>query len=491
MQKQAPTFGRLLTMVLFALSCFGLLLFLWLSFGGSIPLEPQGYRFHVAFPEATQLGLEADVREAGVNIGKVVDKTIDSGHRNRTIATIQLDSKYAPIPSDARAILRQKTLLGETYVELTPGTPGASKVAENGWLADSRVANTVQLDEIFNAFDPQTRQAFRTWQQQLAKAVDNRGQDLNDALGNLPQFASDANDVLGVLDSQTGAVRRLVKNTGVVFDALSQNQAQLHNLITGAGNTFAATSRQEQALAQTFQIFPTFLDESKATFKRLESFSKDADPVIRQLQPAIHDLAPTLQDARALAPDLRSFFQHLDPLITASKQGLPALRDVLDGTRPLLGQLQPFLEQLNPVLQWLEYYQRDTADFFSNGAGGLADTVPTGSSQEIGHYLRQFAPKGAETAAMYPNRPAASRGNAYLTPTALSGPKHDQYMIFPNHDCENTGVGEHKTQTPAKGQSETNDMPSCFVQTPPSWPPGNTHQYPRIGPANYSKPSGG
>ena len=56
MQKQAPTFGRLLTMVLFALSCFGLLLFLWVSFGGPIPLEPQGYRFHVAFPEATQLG---------------------------------------------------------------------------------------------------------------------------------------------------------------------------------------------------------------------------------------------------------------------------------------------------------------------------------------------------------------------------------------------------------------------------------------------------
>ena len=38
MQKQAPTFGRLLVMVLFALSCFGLLLFLWLSFGGTVLL---------------------------------------------------------------------------------------------------------------------------------------------------------------------------------------------------------------------------------------------------------------------------------------------------------------------------------------------------------------------------------------------------------------------------------------------------------------------
>ena len=49
MQKQAPTLGRLLTMVLFALSCFGLLLFLWLSFGGPVPLKPVSYT-HLTLP---------------------------------------------------------------------------------------------------------------------------------------------------------------------------------------------------------------------------------------------------------------------------------------------------------------------------------------------------------------------------------------------------------------------------------------------------------
>ena len=72
MQKQAPTLGRLLVMAGFALSCFGLLLFLWLAFGGPIPLKPKGYRIHVAFPEATQLATQADVRIAGVSVGKVV-----------------------------------------------------------------------------------------------------------------------------------------------------------------------------------------------------------------------------------------------------------------------------------------------------------------------------------------------------------------------------------------------------------------------------------
>ena len=37
MQTTTPSFSRVLVMVVFALSCFGLLLFLWLSFGGPIP----------------------------------------------------------------------------------------------------------------------------------------------------------------------------------------------------------------------------------------------------------------------------------------------------------------------------------------------------------------------------------------------------------------------------------------------------------------------
>ena len=141
MQKAAPSLPRVLTMVVFALSCFGLLLFLWLSFGGPIPLKPEGYRVKVAFPEATQLGLEADVRVAGVSVGKVVKKDVDPAHPNRTVATLQLENKFSPLSQDARAILRQKTLLGETYVELSPGHPSSGYLPENGTLPASQVSD--------------------------------------------------------------------------------------------------------------------------------------------------------------------------------------------------------------------------------------------------------------------------------------------------------------------------------------------------------------
>src|SRR5881227_3101070 len=107
MQKQAPSLGRILVMVGFALSCFGLLLFLWLAFGGPVPLKPKGYQFTVPFKEAGQLANEADVRISGVPVGKVKVITSDmpvclSGMSD---ATIQLDRAYAPIPKDTKAVL--------------------------------------------------------------------------------------------------------------------------------------------------------------------------------------------------------------------------------------------------------------------------------------------------------------------------------------------------------------------------------------------------
>src|SRR3954464_11592319 len=389
MQKQAPTFGRLLVMALFALSCFGLLLFLWLSFGGSVPLKPKGYRVQVAFPEATQLGEFADVRTAGVSVGKVRTKRLDP-KGNRTLVDLELDRRFSPLRANAKAILRQKTLLGETYVELTPGTKDAPFIPEGGRLKNSQVSNTVELDEIFRTFDPQTRKAFQDWQQNLGQAINGRGADLNDAIGNLPPFAHDATDVLDVLNSQSGAVRRLFRNTGVVFNALSQDQNALRGLITNGDKVFSATQQQRVALKQTFATFPTFLDESRATMARLESFSTDTRPLIRNLRPVARDLKPTLRDVRAFAPDLRSTFRNLDPLITVSRKGLPALRDTLKGTGPVLEQLAPFLGQLNPILDWLQYNQHGMADFVGNGGGALSDVAPISDSEKasgaIGHY---------------------------------------------------------------------------------------------------------
>ena len=186
-----------------------------------MPLKPKGYRFHTSFAEAGQLALEADVRISGVPVGKVKTITPDKV-TGRADVEIQLRSRYAPLPSDAKAILRQKTLLGETYVELTPGRSAAKPIREGGVLPASQVSDTVELDEILRAFDPKTRAAFQDWMQTQAQAIDGRGRDLNDALGNLAPFAEDTADIVAILNRQEGAVSRLIANTGIVFGALDR-----------------------------------------------------------------------------------------------------------------------------------------------------------------------------------------------------------------------------------------------------------------------------
>lgn len=218
-------------MVLFALSCVGLLLFLWLSFGGTIPFNPQGYRFEVAVPNAFDLADQADVRIAGVSVGKVVSKQLDA-RDNRTLVTIQMNNKYAPIHRNAEAILREKTLLGETYVQLTEGSSNSPALPDGGRLANAQVVPAVQLDQIFNTFDPTTRAAFRSWQQELAQAIKGNDQNLNDVLGNLPSFAVNLTQLLQVLDIEHNSVVSLVQNGGTTFNALNADPAALRNLIT-------------------------------------------------------------------------------------------------------------------------------------------------------------------------------------------------------------------------------------------------------------------
>jgi phospholipid/cholesterol/gamma-HCH transport system substrate-binding protein len=409
MNKAAPSFGRIAAMVVFALSCFGLLLFLWLAFGGPIPLKPQGYRVTVSFEEATQLATEADVRISGVPVGRV--KTIEPDNETgRSNVVIELESRYAPLPSDARAILRQKTLLGETYVELTPGNADAQPVADGGSLAESQVSPTVQLDEIFRTFDADTRLAFQTWMQEQARAIGDHGRDVNDALGNLAPFAEDAAELVDVLNRQEGAVTQLVSNTGVVFEALTERGDQLRSLIENSNRVFQATAARDQELKEAFIALPTFERESAQTLERLAEFSVDTDPLVTQLRPAARELSPTLQDLGAVAPDLEALFRELGPLIDASRTGFPAAEQVLEDARPLIAQLDPAMRQLTPILDFVGLYKRELTAFFANTAAA------TQAADNNGHYLRTTNPLNPENLAVYPRRIGTNRPNAYTKP---------------------------------------------------------------------------
>jgi phospholipid/cholesterol/gamma-HCH transport system substrate-binding protein len=422
--KQAPSVGRILTMVAFALSCFGILIFLWLNFGGSVPLQPEGYRVNVAFPEATQLAQEAEIRISGVKVGRVKRKEPNE-RTGLTDTELEIDARYAPLPKDTRAILRQKTLLGETYVELSPGAGGVrgrgdgrDVLVDGGRLPRGQVSETVELDEILRTFDPVTRQRFSTWMDQQGQAVRGQAGAISAALAQLTPFAEETDDVLRVLRVQSGATRRLVRNTGVVFDALTERKGQLRDLIANSNRVWEAIAARDRELADTFRVFPTFLRESRATTERTTAFALTTDPLIDQLRPAARELSPTLVDLDRLAPDLRGFFSDLGPFVRVARRGLPATERVLDNTRPVLRRLDPFLRQLTPIVDYLGLYRREIAAFFANDSAATQLRSGAFSGSGTPHVLRLMNPMNPEIMTGYPTRLSTNRSNPYTEPGA-------------------------------------------------------------------------
>jgi phospholipid/cholesterol/gamma-HCH transport system substrate-binding protein len=421
MIKQAPRPLQIFAMLAFVASCVGVLLYLWLSFGGVIPLKSEGYRFKVNFPEATQLAEQADVRIAGVPVGKVV--RIEMGRNNATEATLEMRSRYAPVPKDAKVMLRQKSLLGETYVDLSTGDRSGGTITDGGTLADASVAPTVELDEIFRSFDDETQQAFQTWMQAQAGAIEGRSEDINATFGNLPEFVEASDDLLAELNAQSRAVSETIKGTGDFFDALSERDGDLSRLVTSSNRLFEVTAARNRDFAAIWKELPGFARESRLTLPRLTRFSERARPIVRQLQPTATEMTSTFRQLERLSPELEQFFTRLGPLITASKRGVPALESLMQDFPPLLADFQPFLRNLNPMIAYLNANRREVTSFLGNtmagtvgrDVGAVSDN-PNEPDHDPVHFLRASATLSPQGLAFYSRALGQTRRNPYSAP---------------------------------------------------------------------------
>ena len=366
MSKRAPSTTQLLVIAGFALSCFGILLFLWITFGGPTPFKAKPYEINVPFKEATQLAQQSDVRISGVSVGKVQDIVLaPSGEQ--AMAKVDIDDKYGPLPADTRAVLRTKTLLGETYIELTPGSKNGPRLADGGILPEGQIAESVQLDEIFRTFNAKTRAAFQTWQQEAALSIEGQGASLSYAFGELEPAFTQFDRLFRVLDSQRLAVKQLFRNGATSLRALRGRQGELAGLIESSNAVFSTTAARDRDIEALFRAFPTFQDESKLTLNRLKGFALNADPVMKQLVPVAEQLSPTLIAFSKLAPQAKGFFEGLEPVIDRAPTGFPAARKLFrDQFPPLLRAVDPFLRNLNPVITGLGLYKHELTATMGN-----------------------------------------------------------------------------------------------------------------------------
>lgn len=433
MNKQAPSIAQMIAIAGFALSCFGLLLFVWVAFGGPTPLAARGYEVKVPLTQVGQLAEQSQVDISGVEVGRVKSIDLGEGEEDGTaIVTLDIEPEYAPIPTDSRAILRAKSLLGEAYIELTPGDKRDGLLDDGDQLPAAQVARSVQLDELFRTFDEKTRQAFMQGAIDNSIAIGGRGAALNQTLGILPGTLTSLDDVLQILDEQDQDVSKLIKNTGVVFDALSKRQGQLSGMIRNTNTVFTTLADRDEQLKDFFRVFPTFLRESRLTQDRLGDFSDFATPVMRKLVPVAEQLSPTFKASARLAPVSERLYRNLRPVIHKAPKAFPSLRGFLDEDAPtLLARLPDYLAELDPLLETASTYRREIPSLIANAAAATQTDVRAGRN-----FIRAGVRLGPETYSAFPGGGASSgRVNPYTAPGGNSAFASGGMQVFSAANC--------------------------------------------------------
>ena len=360
---------KLLALGTFTLACVGIFLYLFQAAGGNLRLSAP-YTVKAAVPDAFQLVNNADVRRAGVKIGKVRDVTDTNGH---SLVTFELQSGQTPIYRDARVLVRTKTLVGENYLSIEPGTPSAGKVPDGGALPLKNSDDAVQLDQILSSLDSTTRSHVRANLRTLGTGLQAHGKDLNALFGEARPLAEGAHAVLGVLAKQKTAVARLIGSTGDVLQAIGERKQDLRTLAVAATRSAQAASSRDTALAAALHALPATLKQAKESTARLGAFSNRATPTITTLRSAARNLGPVVQDLYPTATQGRALFRQLPGLIKVANPLLDKLSTFATATSPTIDKLGAFLGQANPALTYLKPFNTEFGAFFAN-VGSALDT---------------------------------------------------------------------------------------------------------------------
>ncbi len=455
MGMRAPRPAAIAIMLVFALSVFGFTLFVWRSFGGTVPLEAKGYRFKAPFgAEAVQLTVNAQVRISGVPVGKVaaIDRTTE-----RAVADDRAREPRTPrVHRDARAILRTKTLLGETFVEISPGSPAGSRAAgRRDARRDRRCRTSSRSTTCSRRSTRRPAKALREFLDGVERRARGRGESLNAALGNAGPGLRDLGAFVDALERRDAEVESLVRDSGLALEALAARGGDLRSLVVAGDELLSATAARDDELTATVRALPGFLRTLRGTLAEAEGAARDAAPTLSAIRPVAPRVPQALRATAKLAPELEAVLRGLRPAITASERGLPAATRIVRAAGPLLDALYPAARELVPVVQVLNAYRREILAVAANVAAATqaSTELPDGSQRRV---LRTMIPLTNELIDGYKHRLASNRHNPYLRPGGLADLTNGTIRAF---DCDNV---DNAQTVPVIGSG----APPCLVQEP-------------------------
>jgi virulence factor Mce-like protein len=340
-------------------------------------------QIRVDFGDGANITVGSDVREGGFLVGLVSSmRPVTIGAQTVARFTLKIRAADATIPVDSRFSINSKSLLGLKYVSIIRGTSHRD-LADGALVPVSRTNVPIQLDTVFDTFNPPTRRAVEHALVGTGDALTGRGSGLNDTFHALPSLLGHLRPVARTLSAPSTrltpflvALRGLTTTIKPVAPTLAHEFGDL-------AETFGAISRSPVALERTIARSPSTLAVSTASLRTQQPFLTDLTSLGRALTPATVSLRsalpatnPALEQGTRVLPRtvaldlrLRSALNELrvlaqTPGTNIAINGLGATVQTLD---PMLRYLGPFVTVCNDWNYWWTYLAGDLDEATSFG----------------------------------------------------------------------------------------------------------------------------
>ena len=374
----------------FASLCLGGLGFLAVSMGLAVPGVQLGWRLQASFAGVQGLVAQSDVDVSGVRVGRVTGIAPDGA--GGSLVAMEID-RGVRLRQDTRAILRPKTAIGEKFVELVRRPGSAAPYASDGYrLPRPQTGQAVEIDDVLDQLDPQTRAALSRSLRELGVAVDGRQDDIGAAIPEVEQAAANLRPLARTADARQQQIDRILTDLAVILAALADEQDALGHVIVSGDTATGAIASRDRQLAGTVR-------QADRLFASLDQVLADATPADRA---ALARLPGTVQSGRQLVATLDPAVDRLLPELLLAQVAYP--NNQLSVSHP---------EAVSLAYEWISAFSQTDTQGHAFRITSVADPptavrVPAGTAP-AGSPPPQPSPSGGEGA-------STSRG---LVPSAV------------------------------------------------------------------------
>ena len=274
-----------------------------------------GYAVTATFANASQLVKGNEVKVSGLPVGKVDDiKVTPDG---QAAVTFTVDDAYAPLRQGTRAIVRQASLSGvaNRYIDLQVGPHGGAAIPDGGRLSTDATTTAVDLDQLFNTFDPATRASLQGVIKGSKAQYEGRGTQLAAALPYLNPSLSASSTLFRELNRDSALLTRFVVASSQLVTDLADRHQDLSGLVDDLATTTNAIGDRQAELSDSIAQLPPVMRRANTTFVNLRAALDDLDPLVDASKPAAKKLRPLLAELRPLARDARPTLRDLAQLL--------------------------------------------------------------------------------------------------------------------------------------------------------------------------------